>query len=280
MKRSWRREWQLIPVLLLGEFNGQRSLEGYLQSMGSRRVRHQLGTEYIHQTCYEKRTPGGRRQGSAGILGRPSRKWTDSLREQTPSGGNKIIAFASDLWALLLSIWEVWLWSCLDWQCSASMCSSGENWTSEGGRYRWSWPRAPQCHSFQRGQDSSGWGSARWSWPWRAMAVTGAKVKRRQLSVCWCTLWRLQWLWGSENAWCIFPEVRELGMGSKGQRRFSSPLKFGYNARWMIKSDQSIFYLLLNCPNEIKTLKWTKRFRNSLQAAFVLHILAGGEQEG
>ena len=64
-----------------------------LQSVGSQRLRHQLGTEYIHHTCYEKRTPGGRRQGSAGKLGRPSRKWTDSLREQTPSGGNKIIAF-------------------------------------------------------------------------------------------------------------------------------------------------------------------------------------------
>ena len=28
-KIPWRREWQLIPVFLLGEFHGQRSLEGY-----------------------------------------------------------------------------------------------------------------------------------------------------------------------------------------------------------------------------------------------------------
>ena len=28
-KILWRRAWQLIPVLLLGEFHGQRSLEGY-----------------------------------------------------------------------------------------------------------------------------------------------------------------------------------------------------------------------------------------------------------
>ena len=29
MKRSWRKEWQLIPVFMPGEFHGQRSLEGY-----------------------------------------------------------------------------------------------------------------------------------------------------------------------------------------------------------------------------------------------------------
>ena len=34
-KIPWRREWQLIPVFLLGEFHGQRSLEGY--SLGNRR---------------------------------------------------------------------------------------------------------------------------------------------------------------------------------------------------------------------------------------------------
>ena len=28
-KISWRREWQLSPVFLPGEFHGQRSLEGY-----------------------------------------------------------------------------------------------------------------------------------------------------------------------------------------------------------------------------------------------------------
>ena len=33
-KIPWRREWQATPVLLLGEFHGQRRL-GRLQSMGS-----------------------------------------------------------------------------------------------------------------------------------------------------------------------------------------------------------------------------------------------------
>ena len=28
-KMPWRREWQLIPVFLPGEFHGQRSLAGY-----------------------------------------------------------------------------------------------------------------------------------------------------------------------------------------------------------------------------------------------------------
>ena len=68
------------------------------------------------------------------------------------------------------------------------MCGSGENWTSRGGRYTWSWPRPPRCHSSQRGQTSSVWGSARWSWPRRAMAVTRAKVKGRHLLVCCCAL--------------------------------------------------------------------------------------------
>ena len=35
----WRREWQYIPVFLLGEFHGQRSVVG-LQPMGSQLVRH------------------------------------------------------------------------------------------------------------------------------------------------------------------------------------------------------------------------------------------------
>ena len=34
-KIPWRREWQLIPVFLPGEFHGQRSLEGY--SLGNHR---------------------------------------------------------------------------------------------------------------------------------------------------------------------------------------------------------------------------------------------------
>ena len=36
----WRWERQPTPVFLAGEFHGQRSLEGYLLSMGSQRVRH------------------------------------------------------------------------------------------------------------------------------------------------------------------------------------------------------------------------------------------------
>ena len=57
---AWEMLWTEDPVRL--------------QSMGSQRVRDQLGTEYVHHACYEKRTAGGRRQGSAGKLGRPSRK--------------------------------------------------------------------------------------------------------------------------------------------------------------------------------------------------------------
>ena len=36
-KIPWRRAWQLIPVFLIGESHGQRSLADY---MGSQRVRH------------------------------------------------------------------------------------------------------------------------------------------------------------------------------------------------------------------------------------------------
>ena len=39
-KIPWRREWQLIPIFLPGEIHGQRSLAGYIQSMGLQRVRH------------------------------------------------------------------------------------------------------------------------------------------------------------------------------------------------------------------------------------------------
>ena len=38
-KIPWIRKWQPTPVLLTGEFHGQRSLVG-LQSMGSQRFRH------------------------------------------------------------------------------------------------------------------------------------------------------------------------------------------------------------------------------------------------
>ena len=39
-KIPWRREWQPTPVFLLGEHHGQRSLAGYIQSMGSQRIGH------------------------------------------------------------------------------------------------------------------------------------------------------------------------------------------------------------------------------------------------
>ena len=39
-KNSWSRKWQPAPVGLPGKFCGQRSLTGYMQSMGLQRVRH------------------------------------------------------------------------------------------------------------------------------------------------------------------------------------------------------------------------------------------------
>ena len=39
-KIPWRRKWPPIPVFLLGDSYGQRSLVGYIQSMGSQRVGH------------------------------------------------------------------------------------------------------------------------------------------------------------------------------------------------------------------------------------------------
>ena len=39
-KISWRRAWQPTPVFLPGEFHGQRSLAGYIQSTESHRVEH------------------------------------------------------------------------------------------------------------------------------------------------------------------------------------------------------------------------------------------------
>ena len=45
-KIPWRRAWQPTPVFLPGEFHGQRSLAGRLQSMGSWRVRHDLAHTY------------------------------------------------------------------------------------------------------------------------------------------------------------------------------------------------------------------------------------------
>ena len=37
-KIPWKREWLPTPVFLPGEHHGQRSLVGYIQSMGSQRV--------------------------------------------------------------------------------------------------------------------------------------------------------------------------------------------------------------------------------------------------
>ena len=55
----WRREWQSTPVLLLGEFHGQRSLAGYSswnhqESDTTKRLTHvALGysTHYIKEPC-------------------------------------------------------------------------------------------------------------------------------------------------------------------------------------------------------------------------------------
>ena len=50
-KTPWRHEWLPIPVFLPGEFHGQRSLVGYIQSMGSQRVRHNWATHtHTHKT--------------------------------------------------------------------------------------------------------------------------------------------------------------------------------------------------------------------------------------
>lgn len=62
------------------------------------------------------------------------------------------------------------------------MCSSGENWTSEGRKIQVVLAkRAPQC-TVSREVRIHQVRQCQVSWPWRVMAVTGAKVKRRQLS--------------------------------------------------------------------------------------------------
>ena len=43
-KIPWRRKGQFTPVVLPGEFHGQRSLAGYSLS-GRERVRHNLATK-------------------------------------------------------------------------------------------------------------------------------------------------------------------------------------------------------------------------------------------
>ena len=39
-RSPWRRAWQPIPIFLPGEFQGQRSLKGYVWPIGSQRVGH------------------------------------------------------------------------------------------------------------------------------------------------------------------------------------------------------------------------------------------------
>ena len=43
-RSSWRRKWQPTPEFLPRKFHGWRSLVGYIQSMGSQRVRHNWET--------------------------------------------------------------------------------------------------------------------------------------------------------------------------------------------------------------------------------------------
>ena len=49
LKIPWRREWLPTPVLLHGEFHGQRSLAGYTVH-GSHRVGHEWATNTFHFT--------------------------------------------------------------------------------------------------------------------------------------------------------------------------------------------------------------------------------------
>ena len=44
----WRRKWQPTLVFLLGKFHGQGSLAGYMGSMGSQRVRHDIATKQLN----------------------------------------------------------------------------------------------------------------------------------------------------------------------------------------------------------------------------------------
>ena len=45
-KIPWTREWLPTPIVLPRKFHGQRSLEGYIQSMWSPRIGHNLATEH------------------------------------------------------------------------------------------------------------------------------------------------------------------------------------------------------------------------------------------
>ena len=52
IKFPWRRKWQPTPVFLPGEFHGQRSLVGYIQSKGLQTVGHDWVTN-THITVYQ-----------------------------------------------------------------------------------------------------------------------------------------------------------------------------------------------------------------------------------
>ena len=47
----WRREWLPTPVFLPGKFCGQKSLAGYVWSMGWQRVRHDWATNTFTFSC-------------------------------------------------------------------------------------------------------------------------------------------------------------------------------------------------------------------------------------
>ena len=55
-KIPWRRKWLPSPVFLSEEFHGQRSLVGYIQSMGSQRVGHDWVT-LTFSFCFSCKTP-------------------------------------------------------------------------------------------------------------------------------------------------------------------------------------------------------------------------------
>ena len=53
-KIPWRREWLYTSIFLPGESHGQRSLEGYMQSKESQRVRQ----DWTTNTCTSISVPG------------------------------------------------------------------------------------------------------------------------------------------------------------------------------------------------------------------------------
>ena len=55
-KNPWRRKWLPTPVFLPGEFHGQRSLVGGLQSMGLQTVGHDRATNTHTQRNYAGNT--------------------------------------------------------------------------------------------------------------------------------------------------------------------------------------------------------------------------------